>query len=32
MVPKRVTGHIASLKFTRPEYAAQLKKSMGVDS
>lgn len=31
LVPKRVTGHIASLKFTRPEYAAQLRKSMGVD-
>ena len=31
LVPKRVTGHIASLKFTRKEYAAQLKKSMGVD-
>lgn len=31
LVPKRVTGHIASLKFTRKAYAAQLKKSMGVD-
>ena len=31
LVPKRVTGHIASLKFTRKEYAASLKKSMGVD-
>jgi predicted dehydrogenase len=31
LVPKRVTGQIASLKFTRQEYAAQLKKSMGVD-
>ncbi len=31
LVPKRVTGHIASLKWTRKEYAAQLKKSMGVD-
>ncbi|MEP6779577.1 MAG: Gfo/Idh/MocA family oxidoreductase [Gemmatimonadaceae bacterium] len=28
---KKVTGHIASLKWTRKEYAAQLKKSMGVD-
>ena len=31
MVPKRITGHIASLKWTRPAYAKQLKKSMGVD-
>ena len=31
LTPKRVTGHIASLKFTRKEYAASLKKSMGVD-
>ncbi len=31
LVPKRVTGHIASLKWTRKEYAAQLKKTMGVD-
>lgn len=31
LVPKRVTGHIASLKYTRKEYAAQLKKAMGVD-
>lgn len=31
LVPTRVTGHIASLKFTRKEYAAQLKKTMGVD-
>ncbi len=31
LVPKRVTGQIASLKFTRKEYAAQLKKTMGVD-
>jgi predicted dehydrogenase len=31
LVPKRVTGHIASLKFTRKEYAAGLKKRMGVD-
>lgn len=28
---KRVTGHIASLKWTRKEYAAQLKETMGVD-
>ncbi len=28
---KRVTGHIASLKWSRKDYAAQLKKSMGVD-
>ena len=28
---KRVTGHIASLKWTRKEYAAQLKQTMGVD-
>ena len=27
--PVRVTGHIASLKWTRPEYAAKLKKQMG---
>jgi predicted dehydrogenase len=27
--PVRVTGHIASLKWTRPEYAARLKKQMG---
>jgi len=27
--PKRVTGHIASLKWTRPEYIARLKKGMG---
>lgn len=29
--PVRVTGHIASLKWTRPEYARRLKRSMGVD-
>src|SRR5688500_1551450 len=29
--PKRVTGHIASLKWTRPEYAKQLTTSMGKD-
>src|SRR5256714_7951776 len=27
--PVRVTGHIASLKWTRPAYAARLKKDMG---
>ena len=27
--PVRVTGHIASLKWSRPAYAAQLKKTMG---
>ncbi len=31
LVPKRVTSHIASLKWSRKEYAAQLKKTMGVD-
>ncbi|MCU0616088.1 MAG: Gfo/Idh/MocA family oxidoreductase [Gemmatimonadaceae bacterium] len=31
LTPKRVTAHIASLKWTRPEYAKVLKKSMGVD-
>jgi len=29
--PLRVTGHIASLKWSRPEYAAKLKKQMGSD-
>ena len=29
--PTRVTGHIASLKFTRKHYAKQLKQSMGVN-
>lgn len=29
--PVRVTGHIASLKWSRKEYAAKLKKTMGVD-
>lgn len=29
--PRRVTAHIASLKWTRPEYARQLKEQMGVD-
>ena len=27
--PKRITGHIASLKWTRPEYAERLSKMMG---
>ena len=27
--PTRITGHIASLKWTRPEYAKKLKKTMG---
>jgi len=29
--PVRVTGHIASLKWTRPAYAAKLRKQMGND-
>ena len=29
--PTRVTGHIASLKFTRKHYAKQLRQSMGVN-
>ena len=29
--PRNVTGHIASLKWTRPEYKRRLKKAMGVD-
>jgi predicted dehydrogenase len=29
--PVRVTGHIASLKWTRPEYAKRLARSMGAD-
>jgi predicted dehydrogenase len=29
--PVRVTGHIASLKWTRPTYASKLKKQMGND-
>ncbi|MEX0692566.1 MAG: Gfo/Idh/MocA family oxidoreductase [Gemmatimonadales bacterium] len=29
--PKAITGHIASLKWTRPEYKRRLKKTMGVD-
>ncbi len=27
--PKRITGHIASLKWTRPEYARELSQTMG---
>jgi predicted dehydrogenase len=29
--PRRVTGHIASLKWTRPEYAKRLSQAMGRD-
>ncbi len=29
--PARVTGHIASLKWTRPEYVKRLKKTMGTE-
>ena len=29
--PKRVTGHIASLKWTRPAYAKKLRAAMGSD-
>ena len=29
--PTRVTGHIASLKWTRPEYVRRLKRTMGRD-
>src|SRR2546423_12412242 len=29
--PVRITGHIASLKWTRPQYAAKIKKQMGND-
>jgi predicted dehydrogenase len=29
--PTRVTAHVASLKWTRPEYAARLKQAMGAD-
>jgi len=29
--PVGITAHIASLKWSRPEYAAKLKKTMGVD-
>ncbi len=31
MVPRRITGHIASLKWTRPRYAKALKQASGVD-
>lgn len=31
VTPVRVTGHIASLKWTRPEYAKRLKQMMGSD-
>ncbi len=31
MVPRKITGHIASLKWTRPAYAKLLKKASGVD-
>jgi predicted dehydrogenase len=31
VTPVRVTAHIASLKWSRPEYAKRLAKSMGVD-
>jgi predicted dehydrogenase len=29
--PKRITAHIASLKWSREHYAKQLKKTMGID-
>jgi predicted dehydrogenase len=29
--PTRITAHIASLKWSRPEYVKQLKKAMGAD-
>ena len=29
--PVRITGHIASLKWSRPEYVARLKERMGAD-
>ncbi len=29
--PARITGHIASLKWSRPEYAKRLRKTMGKD-
>ncbi len=29
--PVRITGHIASLKWSRPEYVAKLKKTMGKE-
>ncbi|HET7790013.1 MAG TPA: Gfo/Idh/MocA family oxidoreductase [Gemmatimonadales bacterium] len=31
LTPRRVTGHIASLKWTRPEYARKLSKMMGPE-
>lgn len=31
LVPKRISGHIASLKWSRPEYVDRLKKMMGKD-
>ena len=31
VVPARITGHIASLKWTRPEYAKRLTELMGKD-
>ena len=31
VVPVKVTGHIASLKWSRPEYVKQLKKAMGPE-
>jgi predicted dehydrogenase len=31
LTPKRVTGHIASLKWTRPEYVKKLRGMMGKD-
>lgn len=29
--PVRITGHVASLKWTRPEYSKRLKKTMGAE-
>jgi predicted dehydrogenase len=29
VMPRRITGHIASLKWSRPDYAKQLSKTMG---
>lgn len=31
ITPKRITAHVASLKWSRPEYAKQLSKTMGKD-
>src|SRR6185312_10039634 len=31
VTPVRITGHIASLKWSRPEYARRLKAAMGKD-